>query len=80
MKDNILIAKFMELDYSSYTTKYELKYHNSWDWLMPVVQKCFCTGDDTFLWDDVMNAIWTCDIEVVYSVVVEFINQYNKTK
>ena len=55
----------------------ELKYHTSWDWLMPVVSKCFKTGDDTHQWDNIMDAMFTCDINIVYAQVVEFINQYN---
>ena len=56
----------------------ELKYHSSWDWLMPVVKKCFQTGDDTHQWDDIMDTIFTCDINIVYAQVVEFIKEYNK--
>ena len=59
---------------------HEMRYHLSWDWLMPAVKKCFCTGDNTFEWDAIMDAMWTCDIKIVHSVVVEFINEYNKTK
>ncbi len=81
MKDNILIAKFMELDYSSYTTIYELKYHNSWDWLMPVAEKCLTTDEPSDGQHYFVNdALLTCNIEVVYDIVVEFIKEYNKTK
>ena len=58
----------------------ELCYHISWDWLMPVVKKCFQTGDDTYEWDNIMDTLFTCDINIVYAQVVEFINQYNKNK
>jgi pyoverdine/dityrosine biosynthesis protein Dit1 len=59
MKDNILIAEFMDLLESSIPNKYwteqskegfgqgelvELQYHTSWDWLMPVVQKIESLG------------------------------------
>lgn len=57
-----------------------LRYNDKWDWLMPVVKKCFCTGDNTFEWDAIMDAMWTCDIKIVHSVLVEFINEYNKRK
>ena len=56
----------------------ELKYHTSWDWLMPVVRKCFQTGDDTHQWDNIMDTIFTCDINIVYAQVVEFIKEYNQ--
>ena len=55
----------------------ELKFHSSWDWLMPVVEKCFQTGDDTHEWDNIMDTLFTCDREIVYAQVVEFIKQYN---
>lgn len=96
MNNNKLIAEFIGWDIQSPTTipvnlhlsnleldnseVMELKFHTSWDWLMPAVKKCFCTGDNTFEWDAIMDAMWTCDIKIVHSVVVEFINEYNKTK
>jgi len=75
--DNELIAEFMNLRSTglSIYKESDYKYHKSWDWLMPVVKKCFCTGDNTFEWDAIMDAMWTCDIKIVHSVVVEFINQ-----
>ena len=77
--DNELIAEFMNLRSTglSIYKESDYKYHKSWDWLMPVVKKCFCTGDNTFEWDAIMDAMWTCDIKIVHSVVVEFINQHN---
>jgi len=57
-----------------------MKYKYSWDWLMPVVDKCYKTGDDTHQWDDLMDAMFTSDINIVYAQVVEFINQYKKNK
>ena len=54
-----------------------MQYKYSWDWLMPVVSKCFKTGDDTHQWDDIMDAMFTCDISIVYAQVVEFIKIYN---
>ena len=55
----------------------QLQYHKSWDWLMPVVNKCFKTGDDTHQWDNIMDTIFTCDINIVYAQVVEFIKEHN---
>ena len=89
--DNELIAEFMGMEFGDDGTMcYDdaenrhpptptdmLAFHTSWDWLMPVVKKCFCTGDNTFEWDAIMDAMWTCDIKIVHSVVVEFINQHN---
>ena len=58
----------------------EMKFNESWDWLMPVHRKCMFTpnfsGDDqlrTLLIDAVIDA----DINRLYQAVVEFIKQYN---
>ena len=79
MKKNELIAEFMGVGkhYEAQSSNQFNQYHTSWDWLIPVVKKCFCTGDNTFEWDAIMDAMWTCDIKIVHSVVVEFINQHN---
>ena len=89
MEINKLIAEFMQkgskslgiydFDGCHYRLD-ELKFHSSWDWLIPVVSKCYKTGDDTHQWDDLMDGMFTCDINIVYAQVVEFINQYNKNK
>jgi hypothetical protein len=53
MKDNKLIAEFMGLvvsDSDNYTSELhtnvdvDLKYHTSWDWLMPVIEKIESLG------------------------------------
>ena len=81
MKDNTLIAEFMGLNIDrgvqSDYMEHELKYHTSWDWLMPVIEKCVRTGDDTDKWDNIFNALTTLSIKEVYEAVVEFIKQYN---
>ena len=67
----------IHIDFNGYTTS-ELKYHTSWDWLMPVAEKCLTTGDrQHFVIND---ALLTCNIEEVYKAVVEFIKQYNDEK
>ena len=92
MKDNKLIAEFMGCtnpfneihDATLYKVEQgtfeldELQYHESWDWLMPVIEKCVRTGDDTDKWDNIFNALTTLSIKEVYEEVVEFIKQYNK--
>jgi len=93
MKDNKLIAEFMGIENDNakmrghlyecpVTAEYvsDLEYHTSWDWLMPVVQKCFDTqqpseGQHYFI----NESLLTMDIEVVYDRVVEFIKEYNRT-
>ena len=58
----------------------DLQYHTSWDWLMPVVQKCFDAQEPTEGQHYFINeSLLTMDIEVVYDRVVEFIKEYNRT-
>ena len=57
----------------------EMKYHTSWDWLMPVVQKVSSLCDEPYELDNMKHALLTGDIESVYDDVVEFIKEYNRT-
>ena len=77
--NNKLIAEFM--DYENVDEMFpfdgELHYHTSWDWLMPVVQKCLdiqepSEGQHYFI----NESLLTIDIEVVYDRVVNFIKGY----
>jgi hypothetical protein len=91
MKDNKLIAEFMELEVDNglycYTTAMDdyktdtLYFDSSWDWLMPVVDKCFDihlehSDDLSFLLND---ALLTTNIDEVYKAVVEFIKRTKKS-
>ena len=97
MNDNKLIAEFMgipsykqgrylmfEYADNNHRTEQDLAYHTSWDWLMPVVQKCYeteiivqpaveggCSGLITF------PLIGLPYMESTYNAVVEFIKEYN---
>ena len=88
MEANKLIAEFMGMKYSdersfdngewTHSIKSLSKFQTSWDWLMPVVQKCFDTqqpeeGQHYFI----NESLLTMKIEVVYDRVVEFIKTYN---
>ena len=87
-KNNKLIAEFMgvdqvDIDYA-FNEHGQLKYHLSWDWLMPVVQKIGdeylnTPFDETYshLTEQYEN-IWT--IEDTYNAVVEFIKDQNTIK
>ena len=54
----------------------ELKYHCSWDWLMPVISKCRDNSDEEYsYWENIYYSIEQCDIDTTYKAVVEFIKQ-----
>ena len=89
MKDNQIIAEFM--GYPELGTEGDfsyLKYHTSWDWLMPVVEKIkiLVMEDDSDElynseeWDNITHTLVQIEIKSVYQAVVEFINEYNETK
>jgi hypothetical protein len=94
-ENNRLIAEFMELPTDlanegvdlqyrlfsgTWYEEHELSYNVSWDWLMPVVEKCFVKQEEVS--DDLSfklnDALLETNIESLYRVVVEFIKQYNK--
>ena len=60
----------------------EMKYHTSWDWLMPVVQKCRlesrCEYDEDDNWNEIHWALEECNLDKIYKAVVEFIKDHNK--
>ena len=67
------IHKFSEKDY----TDNELEYHTSWDWLMPVIQKCLDISNDDKMIEDfysIQNVV--PNIDATYNAVVKFINEY----
>ena len=83
MKDNKIIAEFMGIKttngivFQDANTKefHTIKYHTSWDWLMPVVEKCLniyhieqMNDDLNFTFYDAMG-----NMEETYQAVVEFI-------
>jgi len=58
-----------------------LKYHSSWDWLIPVANEIIRSRDEqNDDWDltDLKYALCTTNIEYVYKAVVEFIKNQNK--
>ena len=63
-----------------------IPYDEDWNWLMPVIQKCLIGEAEHS--EDVSNlaikniyeSICNQDISLAHKSVVEFINQYNKTK
>lgn len=55
-------------------------FHFSWDWLMPVIEKCIeiqqSNGEDEGL-EDIMKHLQECDINSTWKAVIRFINVYN---
>ena len=84
---NKIIAEFMGLYTSveaNLISKYYLNYHRSWDWLMPVVEKCF---QSTLEYGEVIyplpyhkinDALLTINIDEVYREVADFIELINR--
>ncbi len=57
-----------------------LKYHFSWDWLKPVIDKCYkipVPRHITFKPHGLFAQSITCDIDKAYKGVVDFIKWYN---
>ena len=87
MKNNKLIAEFMGYEnvgtLSNPMYEYgesggcrsleDLCYHSSWNWLMPVIDKCY----QEHMSKHIADAVMTCNIDEAYKVVLEFINENN---
>ena len=70
------VKEYYQREYNSgsWYEEHQLSYHNSWDWLMPVINKCY----QEHMSKHISDAVMTCDISEAYQVVVEFIKEYNK--
>ena len=63
----------------------DLKYHSSWDWLMPVVEQCLEKHNNLIDGRDVIDtpysliaqALQVVSLKETYNAVVEFIKNYN---
>ena len=61
----------------------DMKYHTSWDWLMPVLRNISVTAElyelpeDSNLIEDITNGLVSIDIEMTFEAVVEFIKAKN---
>jgi hypothetical protein len=83
--NNKLIAEFMGAEWHKDFFKdvciispsnISYKFHNSWDWLMPVISKCLEIGANVPV-ERIYHSLHTQDISFAYKSVVEFINQNN---
>ena len=97
-EENKLIAEFMGYTLDTTTKEYyipkynsgdwftidELLFHDSWDWLMPVVSEIKTIGNigDRFYegLDRLDTSIMEVDIELAYQNVVDIIEWYNENK
>tara|TARA_Y100001938_G_C8075324_1_gene425677 strand:+ start:992 stop:1303 length:312 start_codon:yes stop_codon:yes gene_type:complete len=95
MNNNKLIAEFMgwtpcdpndSTMYANpktgalYSSDCDMRFHTSWDWLMPVANEIIKSRDEQNAdWDltNLKYALCTTNIELVYDAVVEFIKAYN---
>jgi len=50
-----------------------LKYHCSWDWLMPVIKKINIINNGSSVVDPILNSILNLDLVAVYNKVVQYI-------
>ena len=94
MKDNKLIAEFMGLsikDGVSYYTDQDdmfflgevvlgpyLPFDEDWNWLIPVVDKCFEVADNPEQCKAIRYALHETDKGRLHRAVVKFIKQHNK--
>jgi hypothetical protein len=83
IESNKLIADFMNYRWNFGESFDELKYHSSWDWLMPVVEKIWVSvpidvreiNNEGLL---IFEIGLFSDLRTVYEAVVQFIKMYNE--
>jgi len=80
-ENNKLITEFMDGKHPLAKVTHEAhhNYDTSWDWLMPVVQKCYKIDDEEGF-DNLVDAVSTLDLNGTYQAVVDFIKKYNEEK
>jgi hypothetical protein len=71
MNHDKLIAEFMGYN-PSLGNSFD-NYNNSWDWLMPVVQRCYESGAEGECIGDITTHLTEGSIEGTYKAVVEYI-------
>ena len=71
---------FIELSETELCDVDDLQYHEDWNWLMPVVHKCFEVSSFKIEGDMKGLVLWLqiADIKGTYRTIVEFITVYNR--
>lgn len=77
-KDDIHGDEYYRPNESNPCSIEDLKYHLSWDWLMPVVEKCKSINNKCQQWHAIFSSLQLLKIDIVYKAVVGFIKWYNK--
>ena len=67
-----------DLDVQHFFSAKEMKFHESWDWIKPAIDKIATSGAEDYFGDPLSNCSLYSEIELVYQSVIEFINWYNK--
>ena len=57
-----------------------LEFHKNWNWLIPVVKKCYNTDKTLFYSSRILEFIFSNDIEGCWNSVLQFINNYYEVK
>lgn len=82
-ENNKLIADFMGKDCPSGVI---LKFHKSWDWLMPCVLECnkiYLNSAESiaeYRYKKIIDGVSYIDLKYTYRKVLEFIQWYNDAK
>lgn len=64
-----------------FVSAYQLKYHESWDWLMPCIRKAKASPNSSeWDWTILNSYLLRCEIDIVWSELCDFIKWYNATK
>lgn len=90
IEGNKLIAEFMEVDVSDYTSYEEesrkcyaendLEYHSSWEWLMPVVEKIESITNETnhYIYNVQIEQCWCTITNVTTSTEIVYADRDTK--
>lgn len=73
------------LETMTYNPKTYLKFHSSWDWLMPVVKECLNKSEKIldnweYYYEQIDDSFFQVEINQTYQMVIKFINWYNQNK